>query len=175
MRSRTGRALMAAAAVTAVLVMSGCSADDTAPRVAGDEGTGGGKTQDDNVVRRAWVTCMHGQGQNGVQQDKDGNIYMPAAGTGDDAAVAGYEAAAKVCDAKNPGIHQVNEKNSRKFVEMGRAWVACARKNGYPDLPDPDPKTGILNIPRLSFDPAKWDAVQPACSKLPLPGYQIGQ
>ena len=175
MRNRTGRALVAAAAMTAALVMSGCSAEDTAPRVAGDDGSGTGKPQDDNAVRRAWVTCMHGQGQNGVQQDKDGNIYMPATGMGGDGSVSGYEAAVKVCDEKNPGIHQATEKNAQKFVEQARAWVACARKNGYPDLPDPDPKTAVLQIPRLSFDAAKWDAVQPACSKLPLPGYQIGQ
>ncbi|MFE7602312.1 hypothetical protein [Streptomyces sp. NPDC057494] len=175
MRSRTERALMAVAAVTAALVMSGCSAEDTAPRVAGDDGSSAGRTQDDNAIRRAWVTCMHGQGQNGVQQDKDGNIFMPAAGADDSGSVAGYEAAVKVCDARNPGIRQVKDKNLQKFVEQARAWVECGRKHGYPDLPDPDPESAILIIPRQSFDAAKWDAIQPACSKLPLPGYRIGE
>ncbi|MER5503062.1 hypothetical protein ABT096_38620 [Streptomyces sp. NPDC002561] len=175
MRSRSERALMAVAAVTAALVMSGCSSQDSAPRVAGDNGSGPSKSQDDNAIRRAWVTCMHKEGQNQVQQDKDGNIVIPATGTGDDGSVAAYEAAVKVCDAKNPGIQQTTEKTAQKFVEQARAWVACGRKNGYPDLPDPDPKTGILLIPRKSFDAAKWDAVQPACRKLPAPSYQIGQ
>ncbi|MFB7586311.1 hypothetical protein [Streptomyces sp. NPDC056169] len=176
MRSRTVRALVAAAAVTAALVMSGCSSEDSAPRVAGDDGSGAAAPQDDNVVRRAWVTCMHGQGQNSVDQDKDGNIFTPASQLGGDASsIAAYEAAVKVCDAKNPGIHQATAKTDQKFVEQARAWVECGRKHGYPDLPDPDPKTGVLVIPRQSFDPVKWDAVQPACSKLPLPGYRIGE
>ncbi|MGW6705906.1 hypothetical protein ACWGDE_13595 [Streptomyces sp. NPDC054956] len=175
MQSRTARALTAVCAVTAALVMSGCSSPESAPEVAGGNGSGKSKPQDDNAVRRAWVTCMHEQGQNGVDQDKDGNIFTPAAGTGADVSVDAYEAAAKVCDAKVPGIHQATEKSVQKFVDEARAWVACGRKNGYPDLPDPDPKTAVLNIPRLSFDAAKWDAIQPACSKLPAPSYQIGQ
>lgn len=165
---------MAAAAVTAALVMSGCSSQDSAPKVAGDNGSGKSKPQDDSAVRRAWVVCMHGQGQNGVQQDKDGNITIPAAGTGADVDAA-YEAAVKVCDEKVPGIHQALEKNVQKQVEQARAWVECGRKNGYSDLPDPDPKTGILHIPKQSIDWAKWDAIQPACSKHPLPGFEIGQ
>ncbi|MFE2322992.1 hypothetical protein ACFXD5_03525 [Streptomyces sp. NPDC059385] len=178
MRNRIGRAALVAAAVAAVLVSSGCSAGDSAPRVAGDGGSGSrsGKPQDDNAVRRDWVKCMHGQGQNGVQQDKDGNIFTPATGTGGDASdPAAYETASKLCDAKVPGIHQAQEKGKQKFVEEARAWVACGRKNGYPDLPDPDPKDGIVVIPSGSFDAAKWDAIQPACSKLPMPGYRIGE
>ncbi|QKW04994.1 hypothetical protein HUT18_00130 [Streptomyces sp. NA04227] len=175
MRSRTERALMMAAAVTAALVMSGCSAQDSAPKVAGDHGEGSSKPQDDNAVRRAWVTCMHEQGQNQVQQDKDGNIFTPAAKTGAEASTAAYEAAVKVCDAKNPGIHQAKAKGFQKFVDEARAWVACARKNGYADLPDPDPKTAVLHIPKQSFDQAKWAAVQQPCSKLPGPSFTIGQ
>ncbi|MFF4323204.1 hypothetical protein [Streptomyces sp. NPDC001568] len=176
MRSRTGRVLMAAAAVSAALVMSGCSSQEDAPKVAGGDGSGKRKQQDDNEVRRAWVTCMHGQGRNEVQQDKDGNITIPASGTGDvDADFAAYEKAAKVCDEKVPGIHQAKSKLNQKFADEARAWVACARKNGYAELPDPDARTGILNIPRLKFDGAKWDAVQPACSKLPAPSYSIGE
>ncbi|MEU8762667.1 hypothetical protein [Streptomyces sp. NPDC048659] len=175
MREKTRRMLLAGAAVAAVLAVGGCSsAEDTAPRVAGAEGGGAKKEpQDDDAVRRAWVDCMHAQGQNGVTQDKEGNIAIPAAGT-DGGSLEGYETAAKTCDAKVPGIHQVKAKNNAKFVEMARAFVACARKNGYPDLPDPEPQTGILVIPTAAFDGAKWDAIQPACSKLPMPGYRIG-
>ncbi|MEV7277335.1 hypothetical protein [Streptomyces sp. NPDC093111] len=173
MRSGTRRVVLAAAAVAAVLMASGCSAEDAAPRVAGDGGAQKSGGQNDDAVRKAWVDCMHAQGQSGVQQDKEGNIAIPAAGT-DGSSPEGYENAAKVCDAKVPGIHQVKSKNDAKFAEMGRAYVACARKNGYPDLPDPDEK-GILVIPTNVFDAAKWDAIQPACSKLPMPGYRIGQ
>ncbi|MDH6543709.1 hypothetical protein ACFXJO_22650 [Streptomyces lavendulae] len=175
MRSRTGRFLMAAAAVGTALVMSGCSSQEAAPKVAGGDGSGKSKPQDDGAVRRAWVTCMHGQGRNEVQQDKDGNITTPASGTGGDADVSAYEAAVKICDEKVPGIHQAKAKINQKFVDEARAWVACGRKNGYAELPDPDPKTGVLLIPRLAFDPAKWDAIQPACSKLPAPSYSIGE
>ncbi|MFE3151204.1 hypothetical protein ACFXJ6_31805 [Streptomyces sp. NPDC059218] len=175
MRNGTRRAVLAVSALAAVLVMSGCSSqDDSAPRIAGDEGSGTSKPQDDNAVRKAWVDCMHKQGQTSVTQDKDGNIAVPAAGTGTGGSPAEYDAAAKTCDAKVPGIHQVQDKNKAKFVELARNFVACARKHGYPDLPDPDPKTAILVIPTASFDAAKWDAIQPACSKFPV-SYRIGQ
>lgn len=174
MREHIGRTLIAAAAVAAALVVSGCSASqDEAPKVAGDDGSGGGKPQDDTAIKRSWVSCMHAQGQTQVLIDKEGNIAIPASGTGS-APVGGYDAAAKICDEKNPGIDQVHDKNNKKFVDMARAFVACGRKNGYPDMPDPDPKNGILVFTAQSFDPAKWDAIQPACGKLPMPGYRIG-
>ncbi|MFC9705238.1 hypothetical protein ACFTWD_31625 [Streptomyces sp. NPDC056943] len=174
MRKCIGRTLIAATAVAAALVVSGCSASqDAAPKVAGDDGSGSGKPQDDAAIKQSWVSCMHAQGQTQVLLDKEGNISVPAAGTGS-APVGGYDAAAKVCDGKNPGIHQVQKKNDKKFVDMARAFVACGRKNGYPDMPDPDPKDGILVFTAQQFDAAKWDAIQPACSKLPMPGYRIG-
>ncbi|MFC9797242.1 hypothetical protein ACFVJI_31950 [Streptomyces sp. NPDC127584] len=175
MRAPIGRTLIAAAAVAAALVMSGgSSSQDEAPKVAGGDGTGGGKPQDDSAIKQSWVSCMHAQGQTQVLINKEGDISVPASGTGS-GAVGGYEAAAKLCDEKNPGISQVQEKNNKKFVDMARAFVACGRKNGYPDMPDPDPKDGILVFTNQSFDAAKWEAIQPACGKLPLPGYRIGQ
>lgn len=167
--------VLAAAAVTAALVMSGCSSPAPAPDVAGGDGTEKSKPQDDNAVRRAWVDCMHQQGQNSVEQDKEGNISFPASGTGESSGTDAYDAASKICDAKVPGIHQAVRKNNEKFVEQGRAFVACARKNGYADIPDPDPKTGLLAFSAASFNAERWDAIQPACGKLPLPGYSIGQ
>ncbi|ROQ81573.1 hypothetical protein EDD95_1158 [Streptomyces sp. CEV 2-1] len=177
MPTKTIRTVLAATAVTAALVMTGCSSQDTAPSVAGGDGTGESKPQDDDAVRRAWVDCMHKQGQTSVEQDKDGNITFPASGTGVDGpgSANGFDAASKACDAKVPGIHQVQQKGNEKFVEQGRAFVACARKHGYAGIPDPDPKSGILNFPAKSFNTAAWDAIQPACGKLPMPGYSIGQ
>ncbi|MER6098817.1 hypothetical protein ABT154_23785 [Streptomyces sp. NPDC001728] len=175
MRTRIVRTALAAAAVTAALAVSGCSSPSSAPDVAGGGGTGRDKPQDDDAVRRAWVNCMHQQGQNSVEQDKDGNITFPAAGVGDPAGADGMEAASKLCDAKVPGIHQATQKNDAKFVEQARAFVACARKNGYADIPDPDPKTGVLKFTPTTFNVARWDAIQPACGKLPMPGYSIGE
>lgn len=178
MRSRVKQAVVTVAAVSAALMISSCSSPESAPRVAGDEGGGSGKKQDDAAVRRSWVKCMHDQGQTQIFIDKDGNIAMPASGTGASAGAGSsmdaYDKASKDCDVKNPGINQARAKTSAKFVEEARKFVACARKNGYGDLPDPDAKTGILNIPRASFDAAKWDAIQPACGKLGV-SYSIGQ
>ncbi|MER5986970.1 hypothetical protein [Streptomyces sp. NPDC001787] len=174
MRERIGRTFITATAVAAVLVMSGCSeSQDAAPKVAGDDGSDTGQPQDDAAIKQSWVSCMHTQGQTQVLLDKEGNIAVPATDTGSGPG-GGYDEAAKVCDRKNPGIHQVQKKNSKKFVDMARAFVACGRKNGYPDMPDPDPKDGILVFTAQSFDGAKWDAIQPACGKLPMPGYRIG-
>lgn len=175
MLTKTVRTVLAAAAVTAALVMTGCSSQGTAPSVAGGDGAGKSKPQDDNAVRRAWVDCMHKQGQTSVEQDKDGNITFPATGLDSPGSANGFDAASRACDAKVPGIHQVQQKGDEKAVEQARAFVACARKNGYADIPDPDPKSGILNFTAKSFDSAAWDALQPACGKLPMPGYSIGQ
>ncbi|MFI6650956.1 hypothetical protein ACIBI8_25550 [Streptomyces sp. NPDC050529] len=177
MRTKTIRTVLAATVVTAALVMTGCSSDGAAPSVAGGDGTGKSKPQDDDAVRRAWVDCMHKQGQTSVEQDEEGNITFPATGIDVDSpgSANGLDAASKTCDAKVPGIHQVQQKGNEKFVEQGRAFVACARKHGYADIPDPDPKTGILVFPARSLNTAKWDAIQPACGKLPMPGYSIGQ
>ncbi|MFE2284508.1 hypothetical protein ACFXDJ_10070 [Streptomyces sp. NPDC059443] len=175
MRIKFVRTVLAAAAATAALAVSGCSSPAPAPEVAGGDGSGKSKPQDDNAVRRAWVDCMHQQGQNSVEQDKEGNISIPASGTGESASTAAYDAASKVCDDKVPGIHQAMQKNNEKFVEQARAFVACARKNGYADIPDPDPKNGILVFSTASFNADRWDSIQPACGKLPMPGYTIGQ
>ncbi|MFZ3493792.1 hypothetical protein ACODT5_11325 [Streptomyces sp. 5.8] len=175
---RSLRALPAAASAAsaaAVLALAGCSAATPAPEVAGGGGGGQVKPQDDNAVRRAWVDCMHKQGQTSVEQDKDGNIGFPAAST-DSGMPSGYETAARLCDEKVPGIHQVQRADSAKFTEMARKWVECARKNGYPDMPDPDPEEGTVVVPRALFDAAKWDAASSACeARFPLPGYRIGE
>ncbi|MFE0652675.1 hypothetical protein ACFVZH_29285 [Streptomyces sp. NPDC059534] len=175
MRTHTVRAVLAATAVAAALTTVGCSSGSEAPSVAGGDGTGRTKPQDDDAVRRAWVDCMHRKGQTSVEQDKDGNISFPATGVGTAGSADAYDTASKACDAEVPGIHQVLAKDDEKFVAQARAFVACARKNGYAAVPDPEPKTGILVFSAKSFDAAAWDAVQPACGKLPMPGYRIGE
>lgn len=175
-RGRSVRGMVAVGAAVAVLALVGCSSKEVAPEVAGAEGAGKGKPQDDNATRKAWVDCMHKQGQTSVEQDKDGNITFPASGT-DSGVAAGFDTASRLCDEKVPGIHQVKQADDTKYVEMARKWVACARKNGYADMPDPDPKDrGTVVIPRAKFDEAKWDAVSKACeAQFPLPGYRIGE
>lgn len=175
LRRRSIRVGLVAAAAGTILTVAGCSSDDSAPKVAGDEGAGRAKPQDDNAVRKAWVDCMHKQGQAGVTQDKDGNIAFPAAKT-DTGLEPGFETATKLCDEKVPGIKQAKQADNTKLVEMSRKWVECARKNGYTDMPDPDPKTAIVTVPRAVFDPTKWDAASRACdARFPMAGYSIGE
>ncbi|MFJ7491993.1 hypothetical protein ACIQZB_12185 [Streptomyces sp. NPDC097727] len=173
MHGRTRRTLLASAVMAAALLLSACSSDDSAPRVAGDDGTKKAEQQDGAALRQDWVDCMHKQGQTDVELDKDGNITFPASKT-DGASAEAYEKAAKICDAKVPGVQQVTGKTQEKLLAQARAFVACARKNGYPDIPDPDPQAGIITFTPTTFDTAKWDAIQPACGKLPMPGYTIG-
>ncbi|MFF2012353.1 hypothetical protein ACFVWY_25160 [Streptomyces sp. NPDC058195] len=174
MYGRNRRPLLASAVMAAALLLSACSSDDSAPRVAGDNGTEKAGQQDGAALRQAWVDCMHKQGQTDVGQDKDGNITVPASNV-DDTSAEAYEKAAKVCDAKVPGVQQVTGETQERLVKQARAFVACARKNGYPDIPDPDPRSGIVVFTSTTFDMAKWDAMQPACGKLPMPGYTIGE
>ncbi|MFJ8852867.1 hypothetical protein [Streptomyces sp. NPDC102437] len=174
MHGLTRRTLLASAVMAAALLLSACSSDDSAPRVAGDNGAKKTEQQDGAALRQAWVDCMHKQGQTQVEQDKDGNITFPAS-SADGKSAEGYEKAAKVCDAKVPGVQQVTGKTEEKLAKQARAFVACARKNGYPDIPDPDPRTAVVTFTRATFDAAKWEAIQPACGKLPMPGYTIGE
>ncbi|WP_424215772.1 hypothetical protein ACN20G_26815 (plasmid) [Streptomyces sp. BI20] len=175
------RTAWAAIALTSLLVVSGCSDAREAPRVAGDEGSGKSASapRDENAIRKAWVDCMREQGQNGVRQNEDGDIVMDASGLGDPGAGAqgsadGYDEASKTCDTKVPGIRQTRKEVNEKFLAQARDFVACARENGYRELPDPDPASAILVIPRNSFDGAKWDAALVACGKFQV-SYRIGE
>ncbi|MEG8281262.1 hypothetical protein [Streptomyces sp. AHA2] len=117
---------------------------------------------------------MHEQGQSGVSLDDKGNIVLKSNGAGDD--TAGYDHASKICNAKVPGIQQERDARNAKMVKAARKFVACARKNGLPDIPDPDPKDGTVNFEKEP-DMDAFAKVGQLCTKdgQQLPGYTIDQ
>lgn len=177
LRRRTSRAFAVAVGAGLVLVVAGCSGGKEAPRVAGDQGGSGGTEtgqRDPRAIRQAFVNCMHEQGQSGVSLDDKGNIVLKSNGAGDD--TAGYDQASKICNAKVPGIQQERDARNAKMVKAARKFVACARKNGLPDIPDPDPKDGTVNF-KKEPDMDAFAKVGQLCTKdgQQLPGYTIDQ
>ncbi|MFI2471634.1 hypothetical protein ACH475_35570 [Streptomyces globisporus] len=159
------------------LVVTGCSGGKEAPRVAGDQaGSGGTKSgqQDPRAIRQAYVNCMHDQGQTGLSLDDKGRIVSKSNEAGND--VTGYNQAAKICDAKVPGMQQERAKGNAKIVEGARKFVACARKNGMPDMADPDPNDGTV-VFKKAPDVEAFNRVNQLCNKegQQIPGYKLDQ
>ncbi|MFB7635565.1 hypothetical protein ACFC0M_32070 [Streptomyces sp. NPDC056149] len=166
-----------ALSVAAVVSVSGCSAEQKAPDVAGGGGAGtSGKPKDQRAVRQQWVDCMHQEGQTGVTIGPKGEIQVPAGGAegkNGGADNSAYDQAEKTCNAKVPGMQQVREQGKQKAIEQARKYVACLRENGYTDAPDPDPKTGVIVVDPKKWDKAKFGVAAKACTKVPGPGIQV--
>ncbi|WP_372405334.1 hypothetical protein [Streptomyces luteireticuli] len=170
---------MTALAVAAVVSVSGCTAEQKAPDVAGGGGaSASGKPKDQRAVRQQWVDCMHQEGQTGVIMGPKGEVQIPAGGavgkSGGGADNSAYDQAEKTCNAKVPGMQQVQEQDKQKAVDQARKYVACLRGNGYADAPDPDPKTGVIVVDPKKWDKAKFGVAAKACTKIPGPGIQVG-
>ena len=71
MPTKTIRTVLAATAVTAALMMTGCSSGDAAPNVAGGDGTEKSKPQ------AGWMAS-----HLAVLSDFAGNVRMPVLGSG---------------------------------------------------------------------------------------------
>ncbi|MFJ1795173.1 hypothetical protein [Kitasatospora griseola] len=158
-----------AMALGSAAAMTACSSDKgSAPNVAGASG-GGGKAQDEGAVKQAWVQCMHEAGQTGVQLTREGQVSVPAAGTdaGQSSGAEALQRAMSACDAKVPGMQQLNDRAVRAMVEEARGLAVCLRKNGLTaeQVPDPDPKySGNLAI-SPDIDSALFQKAFAICSK----------
>lgn len=163
------RVAAAVLAAGAALTVTACSSgEDKAPKVAGDQDGQGKqkKPKDDAAVRQAWTQCMHDEGHTDIKVDEQGRVALPAAPPGDDqGAEAGDDMlkAMKKCDAKVPGMKQLQEKGDTEGLKQARGLVDCLRKNGMPDMADPDPKNGgAISMPK-DFDQKAWNKAFGIC------------
>ncbi|MFE9001403.1 hypothetical protein ACFYOY_04535 [Streptomyces sp. NPDC007875] len=176
-RTLAVRIALAVLATGAALTMTACSTEpeDKAPRVAGDQGkqNAKGKTQDQGAITQAYAQCMRDQGQE-VKVDEQGRIAVPAAGTEDtggpggkqDAEAGELDKAMKKCDVKVPGMKQLRDKGDVERLKQARGLVDCLRKNGIPDMPDPDPKDrGAISAPGETTSSEKWTKASGICGK----------
>ncbi|MFE0178228.1 hypothetical protein ACFWZ2_38550 [Streptomyces sp. NPDC059002] len=109
---------------------------------------------------------MNGEGQAGVKLDDKGRIVSDAGTTSESGKSGGgaYAEAEKTCNAQVPGIQQEFEKSDAQAVEASRKFVACARKNGMPAFPDPDPKDGAVRF-KESPDMDAFNKISQLCTK----------
>ncbi|WP_405101633.1 hypothetical protein [Micromonospora sp. NBC_01412] len=119
---------------------------------------------------------MRDEGQTGIEVTEDGKVSFPAAGVqqpgaGGDPGSDAYGQAEKACNAKVPGYQQTRAEDQREYIEKIRAFVKCARENGFPNTPDPDPTTGVLVIRTAEQvnELDRWDKAFELCGKLAEP------
>ncbi|MGW5449425.1 hypothetical protein [Streptomyces asiaticus] len=172
------RIAVAVLATGAALTVTACSteSEDKAPRVAGDQGKQNAKdkSRDQRAVAQAYIQCMRDQGQE-VKVDEQGRIAVPAAGPNDATGGGGKQGkvaggdllkAMDKCDTKVPGMKQLRDKGNTETLKQARGLVDCLRKNGIPDMPDPDPKNkGAVSAPGNTASQEKWTKAIGTCGK----------
>lgn len=151
------------------------SADDETPNVAGGQGGSkkeGGKTQDPGDVAAAYAKCMRAQGHE-VTVDELGRIKAPAGAPGEEGRGVAEDmpAAIEKCDKEVPGMKQLKEKGDAGQLKQARGMADCLRKNGIPGMPDPDPQSGALSVPKDAAG-EKWTKAMGICGdKFPGAGF----
>ena len=176
------RRFMSWAAVTVLTLgtavsVTACTASDEkpAPEVAGGQGEQKqeGKTQDPKDIAEAYAKCMRAQGQE-VRVDEFGRVGAPASGTGPEGRVADEKLpeAIKKCDKEVPGMKQLRQNGDTAALKQGRGLAKCLRENGIPDMADPDPKTGVLSVPKDAVG-EKWGKAMGICGSQ-FPGAAFG-
>lgn len=164
--------LTLAVAVSATACTS--SADDEAPNVAGGQGNKKeeGKAQDPQDVAASYEKCMRDQGHE-VTVDELGRVGAPAGAPGGEGRGVdeGLMSAIQKCDKEVPGMKQLKEKGDAGKLKQARGMADCLRKNGIPSMPDPDPKTGALSVPKDAAG-EKWTKAMGVCGdKFPGAGF----
>jgi hypothetical protein len=137
-----GLLLAVAAALTAVLALTGCSGSDEGNGVA-SAGGGPDATGSANAAQRGdalkFAQCMR---ENGVPDFKDpggdsgGGALVPQ---GTDQEVV--RAAMEKCKQYSPNGGEPPQLDAES-VDRQRKFAQCMRDNGVPDFPDPEGDTG---------------------------------
>ncbi|MEU9671753.1 hypothetical protein AB0E25_40855 [Streptomyces bobili] len=161
--------LMFWAAVTTVTLgaamsVTACtsSAKDDAPNVAGGSThkQEAGKQQSDKEVAKAYEKCMREQGFT-VSVDEKGRFKDPGPDNPDALIKPGIDKAMRACIKQVPGLKQTMEQGDKEALEQARGLAKCLRANGFPSVPDPDPRTGTLAIPASEGE--QWTKAMGIC------------
>ncbi|MFB8243385.1 hypothetical protein ACFC58_43325 [Kitasatospora purpeofusca] len=162
------RAALAAAVGAALLGLVGCGGDAGGPKVAG-AAAGDRAPGDQRQVMQKYASCLRDQGVQGVEVT-DLGVGIPATGVGDGGA-AGADLVTRAsghCDKQVPEYHQLAQRlradQGKKDLDAARKFAACMRKNGLPDMPDPELDGGAVVI-RTPAGP-NWEVAMPKCGEL---------
>ncbi|MFE2727309.1 hypothetical protein [Kitasatospora sp. NPDC059327] len=163
-------AALTAVVGAALLGLVSCGGDGGGSKVAG-AGAGGASnaTGDQRQVMQKYASCLRDQGVQGVEVTDQG-VGIPATGVGDGGA-AGADLVTRAsghCDKQVPEYHQLAQRlradQGKKDLDAARKFAACMRKNGLPDMPDPELDGGAVVI-RTPAGP-NWEVAMPKCGDL---------
>jgi len=161
---------LAAAALAAVVLLTGCGADEPESQVASGSGTqsqatapssaGPSLSRDEKAVK--FTQCLRENGLN-VPDPEPGKGPMLKFGPDSGVSREQVDKALEACKEFNPqgegGADPQQEENGRKFAE-------CMRKNGVEKFPDPKPgQRGIQIGPEVGDDP-DFQKAQDACQSI---------
>ena len=161
---------LAAAALAAVVLLTGCGADEPDSQVASGSGaqaqsttpstTGPSLSRDEMAVK--FTQCLREQGLN-VPDPEPGKGPMLKFGPDSGVSREQVDKALEACKEYNPqgeaGPNPQQEENGRKFAE-------CMRKNGVEKFQDPKPgQRGIQIGPEVGEDP-DFQKAQEACQSI---------
>jgi hypothetical protein len=177
-RSRKARsaALLAAGLMALGMGVSGCggsSGGGSAGDATATTGTGGGSGSSDTTDPLVkYSACMRSNGVPSFPDPVNGRLQLQAQkGTDLDPSSSTFQAAQKACKSLEPsGLAKGQAPGGEQQNDMLK-FVACMRKNGVTNFPDPQPDGRMLLDPSSGIDPnsSVFQSAQETCRKL-LPG-----
>jgi hypothetical protein len=167
-------------ALVLVAALGGCAGEPAEQQVASAGGTvtpsaGAGQPVDRAEQGRQFAKCMRGQGFDMPDPSGDGMAPMPAMEAGDQAAMKKVEAALEKCREFLPDGGEP-PKMSAEDIAKARDFARCARENGAPGFPDPDPQTGRFKLDPGAAEDVDLSAVGDKCQQFGagmMPGIEV--
>jgi hypothetical protein len=135
-----GSVSLALAAAALALTVAGCGG-------SGDSKSGSaGSNANPNLEKAVkYAQCMRGNGvTNFPDPDKNGRFMIPAGGPNRNSPQ--FKKAQQACKSQEPPGIQDNPAERAQDQKEWLKWAQCMRKNGIPDMPDP--QDGRLLVPR---------------------------
>lgn len=148
-----------------VIALAGCGGGSDTDGVAaagGPTSTANGGTDQDKALR--YVQCLRGEGIDVADPD-NGKLPAIEQGTVDDDKFA---AAEQKCRQYRPTNAPAGDGVDAAELEGLRKVAQCMRGKGFPEYPDPDPKTGSISLDGTGIDPKdpKVKQAQDECHQL---------
>ncbi|MBT2450211.1 hypothetical protein J7F03_24670 [Streptomyces sp. ISL-43] len=172
MALRRVRAVVAVPALLSLtLLLAGCSGGDALPSGGAESGastptakpSSPGKKDEADPRQAAFFRCVEDKGV--PMRDTGSGVRVVDEAKADPAKV---QEAERSCEGQRvlPSIGAEQLAKARKFTE-------CMRANGFPDFPDPDPRTAQHDLGKVDIkDSAQGPAALQKCGG--TPGGQVG-
>jgi len=162
---------LAAFALAASVILTGCGADTEDPQVASGSGAqpqsdGSASPAPENLSRDEkaikYAQCLREHGLN-VPDPEPGKGFQLKVGPESGLSREQVDKAMEECKQYNP---QGDAAPNPEQEENGREFAACMRKNGVESFPDPKPgQRGIMIGPESGNDP-DFDKAQQTCQPI---------